>query len=138
LERPLGDALLEPHRSYLPVLSALLDGEAGALVKALVHITGGGLIENLPRVFPDGIGADVVLGSWPVPPLFRLIRDASGLDAEELHRTLNMGIGMVVICTPDAAEKVRAHINEETWIIGQLVNVADRVDGPNSDRVILR
>ena len=61
---PLGDALLEPHRSYLPVLGELLDGPSGPAVKALVHITGGGLLENVPRVLPEGVGAEVQLGSW--------------------------------------------------------------------------
>ncbi len=121
LQVPLGDALLEPHRSYLPVLAPLLDGPIGATVKALVHITGGGLLENIPRVLPTGLGADVVLGSWPVPPLFRLIRDASGLPAEELHRTINMGVGMVIICTPTDASAVQAALLEETWIIGSVV-----------------
>jgi phosphoribosylamine--glycine ligase/phosphoribosylaminoimidazole synthetase len=138
LERPLGDALLEPHRSYLGALAPLLDGEAGSLVKALVHITGGGLLENLPRVFPSNIGADVQLGSWPVPPLFRLIRDSSGLAPEELHRTLNMGIGMVVICTPDSVEKIRAHIGEEVWVIGELVDMASRNPEHQHERVVLR
>ena len=96
MDRPLGDALLEPHRSYLDVLAPAL---ATGRVKALAHITGGGLPENLPRVLPHGVDARVELGSWPVPPLFRLVRElATGLDAHELHRTLNMGIGMVVVC----------------------------------------
>jgi phosphoribosylamine--glycine ligase/phosphoribosylaminoimidazole synthetase len=125
LQRPLIDALLEPHRCYLPPLATLLDGEYSKLVKALVHVTGGGLIENLPRVFPHGLGADVMLGSWPVPPLFQLVRDVSGLAAEELHRTLNMGIGMVIVCAPDAVAKVQSQIDEPTWVIGSLVALSD-------------
>lgn len=118
---PLGDALLEPHRSYLPVLTPLLDGPHRGAVKALVHITGGGLLENIPRVLPAHLGVDVQLGSWPVPPLFRLIRDASGLAAEELHRTINMGIGMVVICAPTDMAAVQGELSEETWVIGSVV-----------------
>jgi phosphoribosylamine--glycine ligase/phosphoribosylaminoimidazole synthetase len=119
LDRPLGEALLEPHRSYLGVLGPVID--AGR-VKALAHITGGGLPENLPRVLPDGIDANVQLGSWPVPPLFRLVRElATGVDTHELHRMLNMGIGMVVVCDPAAATDVQASIPEDTWIIGSLV-----------------
>ncbi len=121
LEVPLGDALLEPHRSYLPVLARLLDGPVSGSVKALAHITGGGLLENLPRVLPDGTGADVALGSWPVPPLFQLVRDASGLSADELHRTLNMGIGMVVICAQTDEAAVVAEIDEPVWRIGSVV-----------------
>lgn len=115
----LGDALLEPHRSYLPVLEQAL---AGGRVKALAHITGGGLPENLPRVLPDGVDAEVALGSWPRGPLFELIAElASGVDVHELHRMLNMGIGMVVVCSPDDADEVQASIAEETWVIGALV-----------------
>ena len=118
-ERTLGEALLEPHRSYLPVLEQAL---AGGRVKALAHITGGGLPENLPRVLPDGVDAEIALGSWPRGPLFELIAElASGVDTHELHRMLNMGIGMVVVCSPDDADEVQASIAEETWVIGALV-----------------
>ncbi|MCU1345434.1 MAG: purD, partial [Acidimicrobiia bacterium] len=118
LDRPLVDALLEPHRSYLEVLRPLL---ATDLLKALVHITGGGLPENLPRALPNGVSAKVQLGSWPVPPLFRLVRDVSGLDAHELHRTLNMGVGMVLIVSAADVEATQALIAEESWVIGELI-----------------
>jgi phosphoribosylamine--glycine ligase/phosphoribosylaminoimidazole synthetase len=119
LDRPLGDALLEPHRSYLDVLAPVL---TTGRVKALAHITGGGLPENLPRVLPDDVDAEIVLGSWPVPPLFRLVRElATAMSADELHRTLNMGIGMVVVCADADADAVQAAIPEATWRIGHLV-----------------
>ncbi len=118
-DRPLGEALLEPHRSYLGVLDKAL---AGGRVKALAHITGGGLPENLPRVLPDAVDAEIELGSWPRGPLFDLIAElATGVDTVELHRMLNMGIGMVIVCSPDDADEVQAAIPEETWIIGTLV-----------------
>jgi phosphoribosylaminoimidazole synthetase len=125
LEVSLADALLAPHRSYLPVLTPVLDGTDA--VKALVHITGGGLVENPPRILPEGCGAEVVLGSWPVPPLFRLVRDASGLPASELHRTLNMGIGMVLVVAPDRVDEVRKLIDEDSWVIGRIVAGAREV-----------
>jgi phosphoribosylaminoimidazole synthetase len=112
------DALLTPHRNYLPVLDAVL---AGDKVKALVHITGGGLVENVPRVLPTGVGADIRLGSWPLPPLFALVREVSSLDDEELHRTLNMGVGMVVVVAASDIAAVQREISEETWVIGELV-----------------
>ena len=118
LDRTLGDALLEPHRSYLqPLTPALATGK----VKGLAHITGGGLPENLPRVLPEGCDAVVQLGSWTVPPLFRLVREAAAaLDTHELYRTLNMGIGMVAICAAQDVEAVRDAIPEPTWVIGRL------------------
>jgi phosphoribosylaminoimidazole synthetase len=119
MDRPLGDALLEPHRSYLDLLMPAL---ATGRVKALAHITGGGLLENVPRVLPPGVDARIELGTWPVPPLFRLVRElATGLDTIELHRTLNMGVGMVVVCAADDVEAVRTAIPEPTWVIGGLV-----------------
>jgi phosphoribosylaminoimidazole synthetase len=117
---PLGEALLAVHRNYLPVLENLLDNHLG-LVKALVHITGGGLLDNPPRILPEGTAARVQLGSWPVPPLFQLVRDASGLDADELHRTLNMGIGMVLVVAAADVAAVQAEINEDSWVIGEIV-----------------
>jgi phosphoribosylaminoimidazole (AIR) synthetase len=119
LDRPLVEALLEPHRNYLPVLRQALDSER---VKALVHITGGGLPDNMPRVLPPGVGANIALGSWPMPPLFQLVQQLSSLDTDELYRTLNMGIGMVIITDPAHADQVRTLIDEETWIIGNLTS----------------
>jgi phosphoribosylformylglycinamidine cyclo-ligase len=124
-DRPLGETLLEPHRSYLDVLRAALDS---GRVKALAHITGGGLPENLPRVLPDDVDARITLGSWPVSPLFRLVRELTPqMSTEELYRTLNMGIGMVIVCSPDDAAPVQATIDEPTWMIGSLVPGAGRV-----------
>jgi phosphoribosylamine--glycine ligase/phosphoribosylaminoimidazole synthetase len=117
-DRPLGETLLEPHRSYLDVLRAAL---GSGRIKALAHVTGGGLPENLPRVLPDGIDAVIRLGSWPVPPLFTLVRELTPqMSTDELYRTLNMGIGMVIVCAGDDADAVRATIDEPTWIIGEL------------------
>jgi phosphoribosylamine--glycine ligase/phosphoribosylaminoimidazole synthetase len=117
-DRPLGETLLEPHRSYLDVLRLAL---GSGTIKALAHITGGGLPENLPRVLPDGVDAVIRLGSWPVPPLFRLVRELTPqMSTDELYRTLNMGIGMVIVCSSDDADAVRATIDEPTWIIGEL------------------
>jgi phosphoribosylaminoimidazole synthetase len=121
--QPLGDALLASHRSYLDVLSPAL---AGGRVKALAHITGGGLPENLPRVLPDECDATVALGSWPVPPLFRLVRElATQLDDYELYRTVNMGIGMVVVCAAGDVGTVQQALGEQTWVIGELVPAAN-------------
>ena len=119
LDRPLIDALLEPHRNYLPVLRAALDTER---VKALVHITGGGLPDNMPRVLPDGIGAEIEIASFPMPPLFQLVRQLSTLDTDELYRTLNMGVGMVIIVAPQDVAEVQAAIDEKTWVIGALTD----------------
>ena len=119
LEVPLADALLEPHRNYLPVLDRVLRED---LARALVHITGGGLPENIPRVLPKDVRAVVELGSWPVPPLFRLAREILATETDELYRTLNMGIGMVVVVEPHRVADVQRAISEPTWIIGNLIS----------------
>jgi phosphoribosylaminoimidazole synthetase len=122
---PLGDTLLATHRNYLPVLEKAL---AGGHVKALAHITGGGLVDNLPRVLPGTCDARVQLGSWPLPPLFATVRQlCTALDEVELYRTLNMGVGMVVVCSTGDTAAVQAAIDEPTWIIGELVPGTGRV-----------
>jgi phosphoribosylformylglycinamidine cyclo-ligase len=100
--RTLGEALLEPTRIYVrPALGAIR--ETGA-VKALAHITGGGLSENVPRVLPDGIAAHIDLGSWRAPPVFHWLMQAGALDEAEMLRTFNCGIGMVLVVAPDGAD----------------------------------
>jgi phosphoribosylformylglycinamidine cyclo-ligase len=96
LGRTLGEALLEPHRSYYNQLKPLLP-----LIKGLAHITGGGLIGNVPRVLPDGLTASFNSQSWPVPPIFGLIQKRGSVDREEMFHVFNMGIGMVIICSKD-------------------------------------
>lgn len=96
----LGDALLTPTRLYVqPALAAIRAGG----VRALAHITGGGLTENLPRVLPEGLGASVDLNAWALPPVFRWLAETGGLAEAELLKTFNAGIGMVVVAAPDRA-----------------------------------
>ncbi len=97
LDATLGEALLAPHLCYLPALEPLL--ERGR-IRALAHITGGGFEGNIPRVLPDGLGARLRRGSWPAPPLFRLIQSGGRVSDLEMFRTFNMGIGMAVIVAP--------------------------------------
>jgi phosphoribosylformylglycinamidine cyclo-ligase len=120
LKGTLADALLAPHRSYLPLLAPIL-AAGDSPVKALAHLTGGGWIENPIRVFPEGIGAEVRLGSWPVPPLFAVIQQRGEVDPLEMHRVFNMGIGMLVIAAKADAPRLQKMIPEETWIVGELV-----------------
>ncbi len=123
---PLADALLAPHRSYLPLLRPLLAADDSP-VKALAHLTGGGWIENPIRVFPQGIGAEVKTGSWPVPPLFSVIQRKGEVDPLEMHRVFNMGIGMLLVTAKEDADRVRKAIPEETWIVGELVRGETKV-----------
>jgi phosphoribosylformylglycinamidine cyclo-ligase len=95
LDRTIGAALLAPHRSYLPVLRPLLQLR---LIKGMAHITGGGLTDNLPRTFPGGTSPRIELGAWTPGPLFEFLRDAGQVPEDDMLRTFNMGIGMVIVC----------------------------------------
>ncbi|MGQ9550398.1 MAG: phosphoribosylformylglycinamidine cyclo-ligase [Roseiflexus sp.] len=105
--KSIGEALLEPHRAYLRAFKQL--EAAGVAVRAMAHITGGGVYENLPRVLPEGCGAVIRRGTWPIPPICTLVVRAAGLDEREAFRTLNMGLGMLVIVpSGDADAALRA------------------------------
>ncbi|KAA9009935.1 phosphoribosylformylglycinamidine cyclo-ligase [Histidinibacterium aquaticum] len=105
----LGAALLAPTRLYVkPTLAAVRAGG----VHALAHITGGGLTENLPRVLPEGLGAHIDLGAWDLPPVFRWLSEAGGLDQADLLKTFNAGIGMVAVVAADRAEALAALLTE--------------------------
>ena len=97
----LGEALLTPTRLYVkPALAAIRAGG----VHALAHITGGGLTENLPRVLPKDLGADIDLGAWSLPPVFRWLAEAGGIEQAEMLKTFNSGIGMIVVVAADRAD----------------------------------
>jgi phosphoribosylformylglycinamidine cyclo-ligase len=120
LDATLGAALLAPHRSYLSPLEPLLERRK---LKALAHITGGGFGGNIPRVLPKGLGARVRKGSWPVPPVFRLIQKAGGVAEDEMYRTFNMGIGMAVVVGPQDLHEVEHSLErrgETSYLIGSV------------------
>jgi phosphoribosylformylglycinamidine cyclo-ligase len=107
----VGEALLVPHRSYLPVIAPLLGGAmAGAeVIKGMAHITGGGITDNLPRVLPLGTEARVRLGAWQVPAVFRWLQAAGGVPQGDMLRTFNMGIGLIlIVARGDADASLRA------------------------------
>jgi phosphoribosylformylglycinamidine cyclo-ligase len=120
----VGEWLLAPHLSYLKPLSPLL-GYAG--LHALAHITGGGLSDNLPRVVPDGLAAEVKIGSWEIPEPFRILQDRGDVELEEMLRVFNMGIGMVAVVAPDALVEVSRTLSQagqRALPIGRIVRSA--------------
>jgi phosphoribosylformylglycinamidine cyclo-ligase len=121
LGAPLADVLLMPHRSYLPFLQSSISNPQSS-IKALAHLTGGGFLENIPRILPEGLGAVVRLESWPIPPLFQFIQQRGEVEMEEMYRVFNMGIGMIVIVSPAEAHALQSALGEETCVIGELVN----------------
>jgi len=122
LGRTLGEAFLEPHRSYLPLVRPLLDG---GRIKGLAHITGGGITENLPRVLPHGTAAVVDAASWEVPPIFRWLRQNGRVPADDMMRTFNMGLGLIVVTARDKAEQLieelAARGGRDARVVGEVV-----------------
>jgi phosphoribosylformylglycinamidine cyclo-ligase len=122
LSRTVGDALLEPHRSYLPIIRPLLDG---GRIKGMAHITGGGITDNLPRVLPHGTAAVVDTSAWEVPALFTWLERSGSIPHEDMMRTFNMGIGLIIVTRRDDAEpligELAARGGRDARVIGEIV-----------------
>ncbi|MFQ6038601.1 MAG: phosphoribosylformylglycinamidine cyclo-ligase [Candidatus Aminicenantales bacterium] len=116
----LGRVLLRPTKIYARTVLRLV---GSVRVKALAHITGGGFIDNIPRVLPRGLEARIAKGSWPVPMIFRTIQRHGHIEEGEMLRTFNMGVGMVVILSPRSVRKALEHLSgwgQRAWVIGRL------------------
>ena len=122
LGRTLGEALMEPHRSYLPLVRPLLDG---GRIKGLAHITGGGITDNLPRVLPHGTAAVVDAAAWHVPPIFRWLQRNGKVPIDDMMRTFNMGVGLVIVTAHDKAEQLMGELaargGRDARVIGEVV-----------------
>ncbi|WP_226688803.1 phosphoribosylformylglycinamidine cyclo-ligase [Ruegeria arenilitoris] len=118
----LGEALLTPTRLYVkPALQAIRAGG----VHALAHITGGGLTENLPRVLPEGLGAEIDLNAWDLPPVFRWMAESGGIVEAEMLKTFNCGIGMIAVCAEDSADELAALLAEAGETVARIGTVTD-------------
>ncbi len=119
LDATIADALLQPHLSYLPALAGLLDT---GVLKGLAHITGGGLLENIPRILPENTAVEIKRDSWPVLPVFKLMQRLGNVAESEMHRTFNMGVGMVIVCAPSDVDTIRYHFDSpgEVYSIGRV------------------
>jgi phosphoribosylformylglycinamidine cyclo-ligase len=113
----VGEALLATHSSFLAQLGPLLDT---GVIKGLAHITGGGFLENIPRILPENVSIEIKRGSWPEPPIFGLMQKLGNVSDQEMFRTFNMGIGMVVIGSSGNLEMIREHLNN-CFVIGGVV-----------------
>jgi phosphoribosylformylglycinamidine cyclo-ligase len=125
-QQSLGEALLTPTRLYVRACRAAL---AEGSVKAFAHITGGGLIENIPRVLPEGMAAELDAASWNLPPVFRWLAEAAKIAPAELARTFNCGIGMVAVVDPAASDRIAAALTGA----GERVRRIGRIVGRNGD-----
>lgn len=115
------DVLLTPTKIYVKSILKLI---SEVNVKGIAHITGGGFIENIPRIFPEGIGCEILKNSYEVPPVFRVMQEIAGITDEQIYNTFNMGIGMVVCVKPEDVERTQAILascGEETAVVGKTV-----------------
>jgi phosphoribosylformylglycinamidine cyclo-ligase len=124
LDRPLGEMLLTPTRIYAKQILALVQEFP---IKGIAHITGGGITENLPRVFPEGVRAKINRKSWPVPSVFNAVARLGQVDREEMYRVFNMGIGLVLVVPTALVTSVLARaaaLGDQGWLIGEIVALA--------------
>jgi len=121
VKNKVGNELMRTHKSYWPILKKLIDGQC---VSALAHITGGGITENLPRVLPRGTAAVIELGSWPVLPIFEHLQQLGNVPQDEMLRTFNMGMGMLLVVPSGKfkkAQTVLERVGEKAYTIGRIV-----------------
>jgi phosphoribosylformylglycinamidine cyclo-ligase len=121
LKGKVGNELMRTHKSYWPAIKRLVDGEC---ISAMAHITGGGITENLPRVLPRGVAAVIEMGSWQIPPIFDHLQHLGNVSQEEMMRTFNMGIGMVLVIPSSKfkkAQSVLERAGEKPFTIGRIV-----------------
>ncbi|MDX2031712.1 MAG: phosphoribosylformylglycinamidine cyclo-ligase [Blastocatellia bacterium] len=119
----LGEELMKPHKNYLPPIERLIDHEG--VIKGMAHITGGGLVENIPRILPRNVDVLLREGSWPMPPVFDLMQKIGNVPRAEMLRTFNLGIGMVLIVNPKFQQFVEDQLNfsrEKFYIIGEVTD----------------
>jgi len=127
LKKSIGLTLLEPHINYTNHVFAALN--AGIDMKGIAHITGGGLVENIPRILPDGCGVEIQKSSWPNIPVFNMMQSIGNVDENEMYRAFNMGIGMAFIVSPDDISAIVDALKDLTDVyeIGSVVNGKNKV-----------
>ena len=121
LKGKVGNELLRTHKSYWPAIKRLVDGEC---VSAMAHITGGGITENLPRVLPRGVAAVIEMGSWQIPPIFDHLQQLGNVPQDEMLRTFNMGLGMLLVVPSKKfkkAQTVLERAGEKAFTVGRIV-----------------
>lgn len=118
LGETVGDALMAPHRSFQRALTPLLSAD---LVHAAAHVTGGGIPGNLPRVLPQGLGAEIDPESWTQPPIFDLLRRVGEIDEQEMRQVFNLGIGMLLVVPPERLDDAHRLCPEPLWAVGRVV-----------------
>lgn len=124
LGQTVGEALIAPTKIYVKPVLKVLENVA---VKGMVHVTGGGFVENIPRILPEGLGASIELNSWPMPKVFPFMQEAGDIDTYEMYKTFNMGIGFIMIVKEDDVDNLKKAVKaagEEAYVIGKVTSEA--------------
>jgi phosphoribosylformylglycinamidine cyclo-ligase len=125
LRQTLGESLLEPHRCYYNQIKPCLP-----LIKGMAHITGGGLLDNIPRILPEGTAVQFDSSTWTVPPIFKLIQQHGNIDLMEMYHVFNMGIGMTIVCSPEDSEELSGNIPE-------VIRIGEIIQQDGDQRVVI-
>ncbi len=128
-ERSLADALMAPTRIYVKSVNALQKSLGNANIHAMAHITGGGLTENLPRVLPENLAAQIDTSSWALPEVFQWLQKGGNIETLEMYRTFNCGVGFILVIPADKAEQAMSELSasgETVWKIGEIVERTDK------------
>jgi phosphoribosylformylglycinamidine cyclo-ligase len=131
--RPLGDVVMQPTQIYVKQILSLIEK---ITIKGMAHITGGGLVENIPRVLPDNVQAVLQRQSWEMPKLFQWLQQQGGVDDAEMHRVFNCGIGMAIVMSASDATAAIAHLKEQGLSAWQIGNVVERPAGAHQTIVV--
>jgi len=123
LDKTIGETLLTPHKSYVNPVMEIMD--SGIKINGIAHITGGGFIDNIPRVLPEGLDVKIEKGTWPVLPIFKLMQELGDIEELEMYRSFNMGIGLTLIVNKEDKEKifeiVKKHSEHKIYEIGKVI-----------------
>ena len=130
LTESVAETLLAPHLNYQVPILTLLD--AGHLIKGMAHITGGGIVDNIPRILPADCSVEIHRGSWPIPPVFALLQRFGNLPEEEMFRTFNMGLGLIIVLSPKTASEVVHSLPSNT----EIFDVGTVVEGDQEVRIV--
>ena len=128
-ERSLADALMAPTRIYVKSVNALQKSLGNANIHAMAHITGGGLTENLPRVLPENLAAQIDTSSWVLPEVFQWLQKGGNIETLEMYRTFNCGVGFILVIPADKAEQAMSELSasgETVWKIGEIIERTDK------------
>lgn len=127
LSRPLGEELLTPTRIYVKAIQRVMKH---VVLKGAAHITGGGITDNLPRIFPTGTAAEIHIDRWPVPAIFRILQEKGRIDDAEMLATFNMGLGMILVVSPKdvkPALSVMKRLRQDAYVVGEVIRGAGEV-----------